>query len=108
MKKYIVVLIGIITAAFVFSCASNNDDPAPIPPAPQLRTTAATGITANAVTTGGTIIGVATLPISARGVVWDVNPNPTTALDTKTADGEGNGSFTASISGLSPNTIYHV
>jgi hypothetical protein len=108
MKKYITILFGVITAAIVNSCAAGSDDPVVTPPSPQLITTAASGITANAATTGGNIVGIATLPISARGVVWDINPNPTTALSTKTVNGEGDGDFTATLTGLSSNTEYHI
>ena len=42
--------------------------------------------------------------VTARGVVWSTTQNPTIALSTKTVDGTGNGPFTSSISGLTPNT----
>ena len=44
------------------------------------------------------------------GVVWDTAIDPTIALTTKTDQGvpAGIGAFTSSITGLTPNTLYHV
>jgi len=52
------------------------------------------------VSAGGTIL--------SRGVCWSLAPNPTVALNTKTIDGSGIGSFGSSITGLNPGTTYHV
>jgi uncharacterized protein (TIGR02145 family) len=41
-------------------------------------------------------------------VCWSTTINPTVALTTKTVNGTGAGSFTSSITGLTPNTLYHV
>lgn len=46
--------------------------------------------------------------ITTRGVCWSTSPNPTIVLPTKTTNGNGNGTFQASITGLTPNTTYHV
>ena len=48
-----------------------------------------------------------TFPITARGVCWSTDHNPTTN-DTHTSDGTGAGAFTSSIIGLSVNTTYYV
>jgi hypothetical protein len=45
--------------------------------------------------------------VTARGVVWSANANPTTA-DSKTSDGTGTGSFSSSIAGLTRATTYHL
>ncbi len=75
---------------------------------PIVTTTAVTNIATTTVTSGGNIsIGGGT-PITARGVVWSTNPSPTIALSTKTTDGSGTGSFTSSITGLTPNTTYYL
>jgi uncharacterized protein (TIGR02145 family) len=48
-------------------------------------------------------------PIVARGMVWSTAQNPTTTSNTGiTNDGSGTGSFTSTISGLSPSTTYYI
>jgi hypothetical protein len=46
--------------------------------------------------------------ITAKGVVWSTNVNPTIALSTKTNDGTGTSSYTSSLSGLSTSTLYYI
>jgi uncharacterized protein (TIGR02145 family) len=46
--------------------------------------------------------------IVARGVIWSLSPNPTTALSTKTNDGTDLGVFKSQITGLSSATTYHI
>jgi len=46
-------------------------------------------------------------PVTARGVCWSTTANPTIG-DQKTTDGVGSGAFTSNITGLNPNTLYHV
>lgn len=48
------------------------------------------------------------LLVIERGVVWDKSSNPTINLSTKTSDGQGVGSYTSSITNLSPGTKYFV
>ena len=45
-------------------------------------------------------------PVTARGIVWSTNPNPTLA-DNVTDEGTGTGSFTGTIFGLSNSTTYY-
>lgn len=47
------------------------------------------------------------LPITAKGICWSTNHNPT-INDSFTNDGSGSGSFVSSITGLSLNTTYYV
>lgn len=46
--------------------------------------------------------------ITSRGVVWNTSINPTIALSTKTSSGTGTGTFIASLSGLTANTVYYI
>jgi hypothetical protein len=46
--------------------------------------------------------------VTQRGVIWSTSPNPTISLPTKTTSGTGTGSFTSSLTGLSPLTTYYV
>lgn len=68
-----------------------------------------TNITPTGAMCGGTITlaNGNTLSVTARGVCWSTNHNPTTT-DSHTSDGTGSGSFTSSISGLTVNTTYYV
>nr|WP_294899921.1 polysaccharide lyase family protein [uncultured Pedobacter sp.] len=67
-----------------------------------------TGVTKNSATAGGEIWVDAGTTITERGIVYGTAVNPTT-LDTKIADANGGfGSFSTTISGLIPGTLYHV
>jgi hypothetical protein len=47
--------------------------------------------------------------VTARGVVWSTNENPTVGLNEGiTDDGEGTGEFVSFLTGLDPQTTYHV
>ena len=73
-----------------------------------VTTSNVTNITHNSATCGGTVDDyVLAWPITARGVCWSTSSNPTIS-DNHTTDGSGNGTFTSSITGLNPNTTYHV
>jgi hypothetical protein len=58
------------------------------------------------VTTGGNITSDGNSAITLRGIVWDLLPNPTIILNSKTSDGSGIGSFNSTISNLKPATKY--
>ena len=64
-------------------------------------------ITANSATSGGNITDDGGFSITARGVCWSTNQNPTTN-DNHTSDGTGTGSYTSSLTSLSYNTTYYV
>ena len=72
-----------------------------------LATTAATSITASSVTTGGNVTSDGGSAITARGVCWSTNINPTTS-NSKTTDAGTTGSFTSNLTGLASFTLYYV
>ena len=74
---------------------------------PTLSTTNLSAVTATTATGGGIIASDGGAPITGRGVCWSTSPNPT-IVDSKTIDGTGTGSFTSSITGLTPGTTYYV
>jgi formylglycine-generating enzyme required for sulfatase activity len=74
---------------------------------PTVTTTAVSGITATTATSGGNVTSDGGATVTARGVCWSTSANPTTS-NSKTTNGSGTGSFTSSITGLNPNTTYHV
>ena len=75
---------------------------------PSITTSAMSAITPTTVNGGGNVTSDGGAAITARGVVWSTNPNPTIALATKTNNGTGIGSFTSSLMGLTPNTTYYI
>lgn len=75
---------------------------------PTVSTTSASSVTGTTASSGGNVTSDGGATVTARGVCWSTNPNPTTALATKTSDGTGTGSFTSSISGLTSSTLYYV
>ncbi len=75
--------------------------------APVVSTTPATHITATTAQSGGTVTSDGGTAVTDRGVCWSVNPNPT-LHDSYTEDGSGTGTFTSSLSGLTPGATYHV
>lgn len=58
-------------------------------------------------TGGGNVTSDGGAAVTARGVCWSASVDPTVA-DSHTEDGEGTGSFTSSIHGLSPATTYSI
>ena len=72
-----------------------------------ISTTSILEVTDNSAVAGGNIFSDGGFPITARGVCWSINQNPTIE-NTKTNDGTGIGSYTSTIIGLNPNTNYFV
>lgn len=66
-----------------------------------------TNVTATSATSGGEVTDDGGFSITARGVCWSINQNPTTN-DAHTSDGTGTSSYTSSLSSLSYNTTYYV
>ncbi len=77
------------------------------PAVPSLSTKAVGGISSDVAGSGGVISTDGGSPITAKGVCWSLNPNPTTA-NGKTSDGTGPASFNSMLTGLNPLTTYHV
>ncbi|MEI7830682.1 MAG: fibronectin type III domain-containing protein [Prolixibacteraceae bacterium] len=63
-------------------------------------------ISGTTATIGGSISDDGGDPITARGVVYGLNPNPTIS-DNKTSDGTGIGTYSSTISGLLPGKTYY-
>lgn len=76
---------------------------------PTVTTTAATNIISTGAMLGGNVTGDDNATFTERGVVFSTNANPT-ILDTKVINGTGIGigTFSSTISGLTPNTTYYV
>ena len=74
---------------------------------PTVTTNNITNITQTTATGGGIVTSSGSTTVTARGICWSTNHNPTTSGN-HTTNGTGTGSFTADISGLTANTTYYV
>lgn len=77
------------------------------PGLPTVSTTAVSAITTTGATTGGTINADGGATVTARGVCWSTSSAPVVS-GTHSSDGTGTGTFSSTLSGLSPNTTYYV
>lgn len=64
-------------------------------------------VTTTSATCGGTVEVDDDIEVLSRGVCWSTSPNPTIA-DNITVDGNGAGSFTSTLMGLTSATTYYV
>jgi uncharacterized protein (TIGR02145 family) len=74
---------------------------------PTLTTTSVTNITINSARSGGDITSDGGSPVTARGICYSTDQNPTIANTTVNA-GTGTGSFVANMAGLSSGTTYYI
>ena len=72
-----------------------------------LTTTSFSAITTTTAKSGGDVPNDADAHVTARGVCWNTSSNPTNG-NNKTTDGSGPGTFTSSLTGLTPNTTYYI
>ncbi|WP_139125846.1 fibrobacter succinogenes major paralogous domain-containing protein, partial [Arcticibacter eurypsychrophilus] len=88
----------------------NQVDLVIFPTSPILTTKDITAILGTTAKSGGDISRDGGAPIISRGIVWDINHNPTISLDTKTVDNTSAsiGSFTGNMMSLLKNTQYYV
>lgn len=74
---------------------------------PTVTTADVTDITQNTAVSGGNVTDDGGATVTARGVCWSKDPNPT--IDNSfISNGNGTGSFTIEISGLTSATTYYV
>ena len=98
MKKYFLFIA--IIASILVSCK-------PDPEKPSVVTLPVTEVTEATAVSGGNVTSDGGAEVTARGVCWGTNQNPTTD-DNKTVDGNGIGEFVSNISELSDSTTYYV
>jgi uncharacterized protein (TIGR02145 family) len=72
-----------------------------------ISTTAVSELISSAATSGGNITNDGGNPVTQRGVCWSSSPNPTTN-DNITNNGNGLGSFTSNLSGLTAIATYFI
>jgi hypothetical protein len=66
-----------------------------------------TQITANSTTVNATITSRLNLLNAVRGICWSTSPSPTIA-GSRSSNGSGAGTFSVTLSNLSPNTLYYI
>ena len=71
-------------------------------------TAVAASITGSSATSGGTISSNGGATVTVSGVVWSTTSTPTITLATKTTNGAATGTYTSSLTGLAPATLYYV
>lgn len=98
----VVILTGFLATAII-TC--KKDKPKVIP---TVTLTAATNITSNSATSGGSVTADGGDPVTARGVCWSSTNATPTITDSKTSDGAGTGTFTSSLTGLTQGTTYNL
>jgi len=74
---------------------------------PAVTTNTVSNITATSATCGGNVTSSGGANVTAKGVCWSTTQNPTVS-NSHTTNGSGTGSFTSSMSNLTPNTTYYV
>ena len=92
----------ILVLSFLINC---KKDALKVPPT--VTISEASNITANSATVGSTITADGGSEVLSRGVVWSTSNGPTTT-DNKTSDGKGKGSYSSSLTSLSPGTTYNL
>jgi hypothetical protein len=74
---------------------------------PIVTTNPVSSITSKSAVCGGNVKSDGGATVTERGVCWSTKSNPTTD-NSRTNDGNGTGSFTSNITGLSANSTYYV
>jgi hypothetical protein len=73
-----------------------------------VSTSAISSVTQTTASSGGTISNDGGAAITSRGVCYSTFTSSPTIYDSTTSNGSGIGSFTSSLTGLSPNSTYYV
>jgi uncharacterized protein (TIGR02145 family) len=75
----------------------------------EVSTSYVSSISHNSAMSGGIVTDQSAGEVMARGVVWSTSQNPTlTTNEGFTNDGNGLGSFTSELTGLTPDAVYYV
>ena len=119
-KHYFYQAMSCLVAISLTSVSCNDDNGKPDTPAkgddnpkeetltiPTIKTVEVTEISDKSAISGGIISDNGGGDIMQKGVVWDIEKNPTTELPTLTKDGVGNESFTSKMENLKAGTTYY-
>lgn len=103
-NSFLKKIIVLSTVVLLSNCTTNDCKNDSL----QLTISTASAITTTSANVYVTITNGGSSIITAKGICWSTNPNPTISLNTKTDDGTGANSFNALLSGLIPGTTYYV
>ncbi|QKG79727.1 M6 family metalloprotease domain-containing protein [Tenuifilum thalassicum] len=73
---------------------------------PTVTTGSVSNVTSSSATVSGNVTSNGGASVTARGICYSTSQNPTIS-NSKVASGSGTGSFSATLTGLSPNTTYY-
>jgi gingipain R len=73
---------------------------------PTVTTGSVSNVTSSSATVSGNVTSDGGASVTARGICYSTSQNPTIS-NSKVASGSGTGSFSATLTGLSPNTTYY-
>ncbi len=94
--------LAVLFFVFVTGCEKKPPETVPV-----VTTVTASDITKNSAVSGGEITSDGGSQVTARGVCWSTDSNPSLD-DNFTTDGAGTGTFTSNITGLNPGTAYYI
>lgn len=75
---------------------------------PSVQTADVIAVTDTSAISGGNVTDDGNLQVTARGVVWSLNPNPEIGSASFSTDGSGRGSFVSVLTNLFPSTQYYI
>jgi hypothetical protein len=108
MKNFFfITLLAVISFNCQKEISTENGSTGSTTALPTLTTTGATSITSTTSVSGGSITSNGGATVTSRGVCWSTTPNPV-VTGNHTTDGNGIGTFTSSITSLTPATLYYV
>ncbi|MFZ4400496.1 MAG: T9SS type A sorting domain-containing protein [Bacteroidales bacterium] len=78
-----------------------------VQPVATLTTNSVSSVTSTTASSGGNVECEGNAQVTQRGICYSTSSNPTTS-NQKIISGNGSGSFNSTITGLLPNTTYHI
>ena len=102
--KYILsrILLTTLFLSFLISCVKEHPQLAPV-----ITISTVSQISSTSIVSEESIISDGGDPITTAGVCWSTVPNPT-IVNNKTTNNPSSGSFSSSITGLTPGTTYYI
>jgi len=107
------VTTGSITSNTFFALGATTDfviaksDPNVVVVVPTVTTNPVIDISTTTASSGGNVTNNGGAAVNARGVCWNTSGAPTVS-DSKTTDGNGNGTFESALTELIPGATYHL
>ncbi len=101
-SRVFAIFFALLLLSLLFNCKKET-----LKVAPTVTIAEATNVTANSATVSSAVTADGGTEVLSRGVCWNTGGNPTTS-DSRTSDGKGMGSFSSSLTSLSPGTTYNL